>query len=124
MNTVGKKILALALSIAIGPLEAGQAIAQSDQLPEFLGPQEPPFILSHPIAPVGGLLIDATGALPRLGYTVIIEGEKITKVGRSEDVIIPHGAQVIDTEGMTIMPGIINSNQHIQLNPPVPGAHS
>ncbi|MDZ4729702.1 MAG: amidohydrolase family protein [Xanthomonadales bacterium] len=120
MSTVGKKFLALALSIAICPLLLGQANAQSDQLPEFLGPQEPPFIPSHPIALVGGLLIDATGAPPKLGYTVIIEGEKITKVGRSEDVTIPRGAQVIDTEGMTIMPGIINSNQHIQLNPLYP----
>lgn len=85
-----------------------------------LGPQEPPFEPRNPIAIVGGNLIDATGAPPKLGYTVVIEGDRITRIGPVEDVQIPEGAQVIDAEGMTIMPGIINSNQHIQLNPLYP----
>ena len=65
-------------------------------------------------------MIDATGAAPKLGYTVIIQGKKITRVGPKESVDIPADAQVINAEGMTVMPGIINSNQHIQLNPLYP----
>jgi imidazolonepropionase-like amidohydrolase len=97
-----------------------QLFAEEEQLSEILGPQEPPFLPRNPIALVGGNLIDATGAPPKLGYTVVIDGEKITQVGRQEDVKIPQGAQVINVKGMTIMPGIINSNQHIQLNPLYP----
>ena len=85
-----------------------------------LGPQAPPYRPDLPIAIVGGLLIDATGAPPRLDHAVIIEGERITRVGPMDEVAIPEGAQVIDAAGMTIMPGLINSNQHIQLNPMYP----
>lgn len=106
----------LALAAA-GPLLAAP---DKDDVMRILGPQEPPYVPRHPIAIVGGNLIDATGAPPKLGYTVIIEDERITQIGRMEDVAIPDGAQVIDAEGMTIMPGIINSNQHIQLNPLYP----
>ncbi len=84
------------------------------------GPQEPPFLPTHPIAIHNGYLIDATGAPPRLGHTVIVAGDEIVAIGPHEAVEIPQGAQVIDAEGMTIMPGIINSNQHIQLNPLYP----
>ncbi len=37
----------------------------------------------------------------------------------------PPGAEIIDAAGMTVMPGLINSNQHIQLNPlyPAPTAN-
>src|SRR5690606_22240875 len=94
-----------------------QPAAAEHPVPTIWGPQEPPFVPTHPIAIVGGTLIDATGAPPKIGYTVVIEGDRITAVGRSEDVTIPEGARVIDAEGMTIMPGIINSNQHLQLNP-------
>lgn len=87
---------------------------------QLLGPQEPPFIPTHPIAIRNGYLIDATGAPPKPGHTVVIEGDEIIEVGPHEDVTIPAGAQVIDAQGMTIMPGIINSNQHIQLNPLYP----
>jgi len=118
LNTLMAKGLSIcALTLILSPVWA--QVAQNVP-PEILGPQEPPFVPRHPIAIVGGDLIDATGALPKLGYTVIIEGEKITRIGPTEEVRIPDGAQVIDARGMTIMPGIINSNQHIQLNPLYP----
>ncbi|MEX2123431.1 MAG: amidohydrolase family protein [Woeseia sp.] len=95
---------------------AAAASAQSTQPPGVIGPQESPFKPTRAIAIVGGTLIDATGAPPKLNYTVIIEGERITRVGRSEDVKIPQSAEIIDAEDMVIMPGIVNSNQHLQLN--------
>ncbi len=109
-------IITLVFSLPMSSL----VIAQEEQLSEILGPQEPPFLPRNPIALVGGTVIDATGAAPKLRYTVIIEGDKITQVGREEDVKIPANAQVVNVKGMTIMPGIINSNQHIQLNPLYP----
>ena len=76
----------------------------------------------RPIAIVGGLLLDATGAAPRCDQTVVIEGERITAVGPTERSRCPPAPSVIDAAGMTVMPGLINSNQHIQLNPAVPVA--
>jgi imidazolonepropionase-like amidohydrolase len=84
------------------------------------GPQEPPFVPGPPILIQGGILIDATGAEPRLDQAVLIEGDRIRWVGPMEDLKAPAGARVIDATGMTVMPGLINSNQHIQLNPLYP----
>ena len=84
------------------------------------GPQAPPYRPDKPIAIVGGLLIDATGAPPRMDQTVVIQGERIVEIGPMETVRVPPGAEVIDAAGMTVMPGLINSNQHIQLNPLFP----
>lgn len=84
------------------------------------GPPEPPFVPGPPIAIVGGMLIDGTGAPARLDQAVLIEGERIRWVGPAEDLKLPQGAQVIDASEMTILPGLINSNQHIQLNPLYP----
>src|SRR5207247_5913549 len=49
------------------------------------GPQEPPYRADRPIAIVGGLLIDATGAVPRHDQTVVIRGDRIVEIGRSEE---------------------------------------
>jgi imidazolonepropionase-like amidohydrolase/Tol biopolymer transport system component len=46
------------------------------------------------------------------GGTIIIEGNMITKVGRSADVTVPAGATVIDCRDKTIMPGFIDAHAH------------
>ncbi len=84
------------------------------------GPPEPPFVPGPPIAIVGGMLIDGTGAPARLEQAVLIEGERIRWVGPKEDLKLREGARVIDASGMAVLPGLINSNQHVQLNPLFP----
>jgi imidazolonepropionase-like amidohydrolase len=81
------------------------------------GPQQPPYTADRPIAIVGGLLIDATGAAPKHDQAVIIDRGRIVDVGPMEQVKVPAGARVIDATGMTILPGLIDSNCHIVLNP-------
>jgi imidazolonepropionase-like amidohydrolase len=59
---------------------------------------------------VGGTLIDGTGTDPVAHATVLIQGSKITAVGK--DVQIPAGSEVIDATGKTVMPGLIDSHMH------------
>jgi len=80
------------------------------------GPQEPPFKPTRAIVIKGGLLIDGTGTTPRHDQAVLIQGERITWIGPMEEVQIPAGAEVLDATGMTVMPGLINSNCHININ--------
>ena len=48
------------------------------------------------------------------GYTVVlVEGEQIVAVGNRD--IIPPSAEVIELDGMTLMPGMINAHEHPQL---------
>jgi imidazolonepropionase-like amidohydrolase len=84
------------------------------------GPQGPPFRPGRPIAIVGGLLLDGTGAQPRWDQTVVMQGERIVQIAPSDQLNPPPDAEVIDASSMTVMPGLINSNQHIQLNPLFP----
>ncbi len=101
--------LLLALGLAVGTQPPAQRVYRPDR----------------PIAIVGGLLVDATGTPARPDHTVVIEGERITAVGARGQVRIPEGAEVIDATGMTVMPGLIDTNQHMQLNPlyPAPTAN-
>ena len=45
--------------------------------------------------------------------TVIVRGNRIESVGNSDEVEIPDGAKVIDVEGKTVMPGIVDVHAHI-----------
>jgi imidazolonepropionase-like amidohydrolase len=100
---------------------AAMASRAAATTPDF-GPPGPPFVPGKPIAIVGGTVIDATGSAPHPDTTVIIEGHHIQRVGPSSEVAIPVGAEVIDARGMTVMPGLINSNEHVQLNPMYPSS--
>jgi imidazolonepropionase-like amidohydrolase/Tol biopolymer transport system component len=45
--------------------------------------------------------------------TVVVEGNRITAIGRAGAVTIPAGARRIDVAGKTIMPGIIDVHAHV-----------
>jgi len=54
----------------------------------------------------GGTVIDGYGNPPIADGVVVIEGERITQVGGRGQVAVPDGAEVISTEGMTVLPGL------------------
>ncbi len=62
------------------------------------------------IAITGARLIDGSGHDPLPQATILIQGDRITAVGRDLDV--PAGATVIDAAGRTVLPGIIDCHVH------------
>lgn len=58
------------------------------------------------------MLIDGYEAPPVHNATVLIEGDRIVAVGPSSQIEIPAGAEVIDTRGMTMLPGLIDLHVH------------
>ena len=72
-----------------------------------------------PAAPVkalvGGRLIDGQGGRPLENSVVLVEGERITAVGRMGEVAIPEGAEVISTEGMSVLPGLWDMHVHLMI---------
>jgi imidazolonepropionase-like amidohydrolase len=56
-------------------------------------------------------LIDGTGEEPRTGQTILIEGEKIIRVGAN--LQIPEGYQPIDGSGKTLIPGLVMLHEHM-----------
>src|SRR5678816_59371 len=65
---------------------------------------------------VGGTLIDGYGSKPIRNSVVIIEGERIKAVGQVGQLAIPPGAEVISTEGMSILPGLWDMHVHLMIN--------
>jgi imidazolonepropionase-like amidohydrolase len=65
---------------------------------------------------VGGTLIDGYGSTPIRNSVVIIEGERIKAVGQVGTLAIPRGAEVISTEGMTVLPGLWDMHVHLMIN--------
>ena len=63
----------------------------------------------------GGNLIDGTGAKPKKNSVVVVEGARITAVGKEGEVKIPKKAKKteIDASGKTVMPGLIDSHLHL-----------
>ena len=57
---------------------------------------------------VGGTLIDGSGAPPIPDSVVLIDGERITAIGQVGTLEVPPDAEVISTEGLTVLPGLID----------------
>ena len=62
----------------------------------------------------GGKLIDGTGRPAIDNSMIIIHGRKFTAVGRSGELAVPAGAQVIDVNGKTVLPGFIDGHGHLE----------
>jgi imidazolonepropionase-like amidohydrolase len=56
-----------------------------------------------------GLVVTVTGEDPIPGGVVVVEDGLITAIGPESDVTIPEDAIVIDLEGRTILPGLIDA---------------
>ena len=65
---------------------------------------------------VGGTLIDGFGGRPLRNSVILIDGERITAVGAQGALAIPAGAEVISTEGMSVLPGLWDMHVHLMLN--------
>jgi len=75
-------------------------------------PARPPAITR---ALVGGTLVDGFGGPPIQNSVVLIAGEKIAAVGRVGQLAVPQGAEVISTEGMTVLPGLWDMHVHTMI---------
>jgi len=64
------------------------------------------------LALTNGRIITVTGMIYEKG-TILIDGDKIYKVGLSTDVQIPPGSKVLDLAGKTVVPGFIESHCHV-----------
>lgn len=58
-----------------------------------------------------GTLIDGTGAAPLKDAVILVQGERIVKVGAG--LAIPRNAEVVDLSAKTVLPGFIDAHTHI-----------
>ena len=68
------------------------------------------------LALVGGMLLDGYDNVPPVhNAAILIEGDRIVEVGPAAEVQIPPGVTVIDTAGMTMLPGLIDLHAHLMI---------
>jgi imidazolonepropionase-like amidohydrolase len=64
---------------------------------------------------VGGTLIDGYGGAPIRNSVILVNGERISAVGQLGTLPVPNDAEVISTEGMTVLPGLWDMHVHTMI---------
>ena len=60
-------------------------------------------------------MIDGYGGPPLRNSVIIVEGSKIKAIGQVGTLAVPVDAEVISTEGMTVLPGLWDMHVHVML---------
>src|SRR5258708_2843809 len=64
---------------------------------------------------VGGTLVDGFAGPPIQNSVILIDGDKIAAIGQVGSLAVPAGAEVISTEGMTVLPGLWDMHVHTMI---------
>ena len=91
------RILAASLGLALAPL----ALRAAEPRPT--------------LALVGGQVIDGYEGAPIRDGVVLIAGDRILAVGPRAEVPVPPGTPVVDTEGMSVLPGLMDMHVHLMI---------
>jgi imidazolonepropionase-like amidohydrolase len=67
----------------------------------------------------GGRLFDGTGSAVQDGVAILVRDGRVGAVGGAGDDP-PEGAIVVDLEGRTVLPGLIDAHAHVKVARPVP----
>ncbi len=68
---------------------------------------------SADLAIVGGTVVDGTGRPARRDATLLVEGDRIVRIGRRSEVEVPPGAKRIDAAGRFVVPGLVDMHVHL-----------
>ncbi|MFC1651496.1 amidohydrolase family protein [Candidatus Latescibacterota bacterium] len=79
---------------------------------------------SRPLVFVHANLIDMTNAAPKVDMTLVIIGNRIVKIGKSDKVKIPKDAQIVDVTEKFLIPGLWDMHVHIFDNVSAPGTNN
>ena len=68
---------------------------------------------TKPLVFLHATVIDATGTPPQMDRTVVVEGERIVRIGTANDIRVPRNAQLVDAHGLYLIPGLWDMHVHI-----------
>lgn len=104
---IGRRVSLVALAAGLLTLWA---------TPVVLGRQQPASAPnSGTLAIVGGFLIDGFGGPPVPDSVILVKADQIVAVGVEGRLPVPPGARVIDANGYTVMPGLIDAHVHLDI---------
>ncbi len=91
----------VALCLGLIPMLVAAAASAQDQI----------------LAIKSGRLIDVKSGQVISNAIILVEGEKIVAVGREGEVKVPNGTEIVDLSNATVLPGLIDSHDHLTSNP-------
>lgn len=100
------RALGFALGAALATASAPAVPVAAQNFDEFIA------VPRGTVALTNAKVFDGSGAPARTGQTIVIEGDRITAVGRTGSVDVPSGARVIDLSGQTVIPGLVGLHNH------------
>jgi hypothetical protein len=62
-------------------------------------------------------IVDGSGAAAIENGRIVIDGDRIVRVGPAATVAVPAGAETVDLSGRTVIPGLIDLHFHIENDP-------
>lgn len=71
----------------------------------------------------GATIISGHGNAPIENGGLLIDGERIARLGPVEDIPVPEGARIVDLSGRWLLPGLINTHVHIIMEPRDPDSN-
>jgi len=72
-------------------------------------------LATRTVAIVADRLIDGTGRDPVQNAVVVWEGERLVAAGSRREVSIPDGAEVIEGDDLTLLPGLMDMHVHLAM---------
>lgn len=70
-----------------------------------------------PVVIKAGNLVDVRNGRVLPNQAIVVEGERITRVGPVATIPVPAGARVIDLSSATVLPGLIDAHTHLTADP-------
>jgi imidazolonepropionase-like amidohydrolase len=109
---VRKAILSAAIAVSALMWAAGRVSAQSR--PEMSAEVQKYVRVSAPVIALTHVrVVDGTGAEPKENQTIVISAGKIESVGDAASATVPSGAQILDLNGYTVIPGLVGMHEHL-----------
>ncbi len=65
------------------------------------------------VAFTGARIWDGTGADPIADGTLVVREGRVAAVGPAGEVEVPAGARIVDLDGHTVVPGLVNAHGHV-----------
>jgi len=113
-SPVASRCWLFAFGLSLFVVLVGTVAAQQKTAATAKASSTAPLDPSRPIWIIGGKLLTITHGTIE-GGVLVIENGKIAAVGDAGPVKVPANAQVIDAKGMTVYPGLIDSETHLGL---------
>ena len=95
------------LLLLIAAKASAQTTTLAPDLRQFVSVDAPVIALTHV------RMIDGTGAAAKSDQTIVLERGVIRAVGDAATVSIPAGAQTLDLNGRTVLPGLVMMHEHM-----------